>query len=171
MLYFWKEILKPPQNCTVLCGFQRSFLCTVPFESETGSLGSPVCPVYGPWSQWWAAMPIGPRGSAGVVIGARPGEVWSLVFSPENLAYFAWRLTIEWEVLASLAVVRVWLHLGKLLLHVGSLKERCGAGVAGSCVAVTLGSVYLDLTGDVTAVSIPVYHVAGLLLRDRAYLL
>lgn len=66
-----------------------------------------------------------------------------------------------------MAVVRVWLHLGKLLLHVGSLKERFGVGVAGSCVAVTLRSVCLDLTGDVTAVSVPVY----LLLRDRAYLL
>lgn len=70
-----------------------------------------------------------------------------------------------------MAVVRVSLRLGVLLPHVGSLKERCGVGVAGSCMAVTLRSVYPDLTGDVTAVSIPVCHVAGLLLRDRAYLL
>lgn len=67
MLYFWKEISKPPQDCTVLSGFQSVFLCAISFQLGTGSASSPLCrhAFRGVWSQQWAAILTGTREALG----------------------------------------------------------------------------------------------------------
>lgn len=81
MLCFWKEIVKPPQDCTVLCGFQRIFLCTLPSESETGSLGGPACLVYR------GAGLDGPRGSSGCGDKEQARGRSGVLFSPQRTGH------------------------------------------------------------------------------------
>lgn len=92
------------------------------------------------------------------------------VFSPENLAHFAGRFTIELEALLDtcthscqgVAAPRCAAAAG-----VGSLKERYAeVGVAGRLEAMTLRSVCLDLIGEIIAAVIPVDVANDALLRQ-----
>lgn len=116
-----------------------------------------------------ALVSVGHGEARGVAIRGRPGGGLESGFLPRELGTFCLKTDCRMGGAGQLSSCQGVARLGVLLPHVGSLKESCGSGW--KCVAVTLRSFCLDLTGDVTAVSIPVCHVVGLLWRDSAYLL
>lgn len=139
----------------MLCGFQIIFLCAIPCKSETGSPSSPVClGCKGVWCQQGASRLTGHRvkgQTTGMLQGIlSPLKTWHILFRDYCGMGGAGPLGVCTEV------VRVWLCLGVLWLHVVSLKERCvEMGASWRCRALTLGWVCQDLIGEITAPFFP----------------
>lgn len=117
----WKEILKPPPDGTVLCGFHIILLCAIPCKSATGSPSIGVCLARkGVWSQrgaadWWG---VGIRDRRGRLRGMlSPLKIWHILFGDwlwNGRCWPAWPLC---QRLSGCGYTQVCCSVG--------LKERC----------------------------------------------